>query len=357
VARARIGIIGAGWWATTAHLPSLSTYSRAEVVAIADSSPDRLAQAGEAFGIAAQFADYRAMLDRGDLDGVVVATPHATHYAVATDVLERGIALMLEKPMVLRAREARDLVRLAEQQRVPLVIGYPYHFVEQFARLRARIAEGALGRIQLAHALFASMVVEYYRANPLAYADVFRWQVTGPLPSTYSEPSVAGGGQGHLQVTHSAALVLWLTDLRPLEVAAFMDSLDVDVDVCDAISVRFDGGTLGTLSSTGGIPASQTGHQQLELRIYGSGGYTLLDAFAGTCSIYHDDGSIERFDGVGPDQRYPLQAPSRHLVDLILDDGAMNVSDGEIGARTVELLDAAYRSAAERRVIRVEELY
>src|SRR5471030_837831 len=76
--RARIGIIGAGWWSTTAHLPSLSTYPRAEVVAIADSSPERLSQAGEAFGIGAQFADYRAMLDRGDLDGVVVATPHAT---------------------------------------------------------------------------------------------------------------------------------------------------------------------------------------------------------------------------------------------------------------------------------------
>jgi predicted dehydrogenase len=354
--RARIGIVGTGWWATYAHLPSLSTYPRAEVVAIADPSPERLAQAGERFGITAQFADYNAMLDRGDLDGVVVATPHATHVAIATDVLKRGIALMLEKPMVLRAREARELVRLAEQRGVPLVIGYPYHFIDQFGQLRARIAEGALGRIQLTQALFASMVLEYYRANPKAYADVFNWQVTGPLPGTYSEPSIAGGGQGHLQVTHSAALLLWITDLRPLEIAAFMETFDVKVDLCDAISVRFDGGTVGTLSSTGGIPASQSGHQQLELRIYGSGGYVLLDAMDGTCSIYYNDGSIERFDDVRPDRRYPLEATSRHLVDLILDDRAVNLSSGEIGARTVELLEAAYRSAAERRIIRVDEL-
>jgi predicted dehydrogenase len=354
--RARIGIIGAGWWATTAHLPSLSTYPRAEVVAIADPSPERLAQAGERFGIADQFADYRAMLDRGDLDGVVVATPHATHNAVATDVLTRGIGLMLEKPMVLRARDARDLVRLAEQHGAPLVIGYPYHFVEQFARLRARIAEGALGRIQLTQTLFASMVLEYYRANPQAYADVFQWQVTGPLATTYSEPAIAGGGQGHLQVTHSAALLLWLTDLRPLEVAAFMERFDLKVDLCDAISARFDGGSVGTLASTGGIPASQTAHQQLELRIYGSAGYTLVDAMAGTCSIYYNDGSVERLDETGPDRRYPLEATSRHLVDLILDDGTVNQSPGEIGARTVELLEAAYRSAAERRIVRVEEL-
>jgi predicted dehydrogenase len=356
VTRARIGIIGAGWWATYAHLPSLSTYPLAEIVAIADPSPERLAQAGEAFGIAAQFADYRAMLDRGDLDGVVVATPHATHYAIAADVLNRGIPLMLEKPMVLRAREARDLVRLAEQHGVPLVVGYPYHFVEQFARLRTRIAEGALGEIQLSHTLFASMVLEYYRANPQGYADVFKWQVTGPLPGTYSEPAMAGGGQGQLQVTHSAALLLWLTDLRPLEVAAFMANFDLKVDLCDAISVRFDGGSVGTLASTGGIPASQTAHQQLEVRIYGSRGYALVDAMAGMCSIFYTDGSIEHFEDTPPERRYPLEATSRHLVDLILDDRAINVSSGEVGARTVELLDAAYQSAAERRIVRVDEL-
>src|SRR5438105_7288123 len=243
--RARIGIIGTGWWATYAHLPSLTSYPRAEVVAIADPSPERLRQAGEHFGIGEQYADYRAMLDRGDLDGVVVATPHTTHYVIASDVLSRGIPLMLEKPMVLRAREARALVNLARERGVPLVIGYPYHFIEQHVRLRSRIAEGALGQLQMVHSLFASMVLEYYRANPQAYADIFKWKVTGPQPTTYSEPSVAGGGQGQLQVTHSAALLLWLTNLKPRTVTAFLDNFELKVDLCDAISVRFEGGTIG----------------------------------------------------------------------------------------------------------------
>jgi predicted dehydrogenase len=192
--RARIGLIGTGWWGTYAHLPSLTTYPAAEVVALADPSAERLAQAAERFGVPAQFTDYREMLARVELDGVVVATPHATHYAIAMDVLSRGVPLMLEKPMVLRAADARHLVGLANEKRVPLVIGYPYHFVEQHAQLRARIAEGALGLIQLVDNLFASMVLEYYRANPEAYVDVFRWQVTGPLATTYSEPAIAGGG-------------------------------------------------------------------------------------------------------------------------------------------------------------------
>ena len=258
------------------------------------------------------------------------------------DVLSRGVPLMLEKPMVLRAADARHLVRLANEKRVPLVIGYPYHFVEQHAQLRARIAEGALGLIQLIDNLFASMVLEYYRANPEAYTDVFRWQVTGPPATTYSEPAIAGGGQAQLQVTHSAALLLWLTDLQPREVAAFMADMDVKVDLCDAISVRFDGGAVGTLASTGGIPASQTAHQQLDYRIYGSQGDALLDLMV---------------DEVPPAMRYPQHATSRHLVDLVLGEGEVpNLSSGELGTRVVELLEAAYRSVAERRIVSVEEL-
>ncbi len=49
-----------------------------------------------------------------------------------------------------------------------------------------RISQGSLGQIQLTHALFASMVLEYYRANPQAYADIFKWVVNGPQPTTAS---------------------------------------------------------------------------------------------------------------------------------------------------------------------------
>lgn len=354
--RARIGLIGAGWWATYAHLPSLTQYPAAEVAAIADPDAARLAQAADTFGVARRYADYRQMLDAERLDGAIVATPHATHYAIAKDVLARGLGLMLEKPMVLRAREARELSDLAAAKGVPLVIGYPYHFIPQHRQLRDLIAAGRLGQLQLVDALFASMVLEYYRANPEAYQQVFKWRVTGPAPTTYSEPRIAGGGQGHLQVTHCAALLLWLTGLRPVEVAAFMENFDVAVDLCDAISVRFDARAVGTLASTGAIPAAQSGHQQLEYRIYGTDGYALLDAMAGACRIHYNDGTIETLDEVPPDRRYPQEATSRHLVDLLLGRAEQNRSPGELGVRVVELLEAAYRSAEEGRVVRVAEL-
>ncbi len=353
--RARIGVIGTGWWATTAHLPSLTRYPSAEVAAIADLSSERLNKAGDAFGVERRYTDYRRMLDEERLDGVVVATTHATHYEIARDVLRHKLGLLVEKPMVLHAREARELVELAEAQTVPLIVGYPWHFVAQHEQLRQAIAGGRLGRIQLISSLFASMVIEYYRANPQAYRPIFNWSVTGPTAATYSEPAVAGGGQGHLQVTHAAGLIFWLTGLRAVSVGAFMENCGLKVDLCDAIAVRFDNGALGTVASTGGIAATAANNQQLEYRIYGTEGYALLDVQGGTCSIFSNDGTVETLDPVPSGRGYPQEATSRHLVDVLL-GRAENRSPGEVGARVVELLDAAYVSAAQGRIIRVDEL-
>ncbi len=355
-ARARIGVVGTGWWSTSVHLPSLRGYPAAELVAIADRDEAALRRAGDAFGVAGRYADHRAMIEAERLDGVVVATPHATHFAIARDALERGVGVMVEKPMVLRADEARALVGLAEERGVPLVVGYPYHFVPQYQRLREAIAGGRLGQLQLVHGLFASMVIEYYRGNPAAYERAFGWEVTGPGAGTYSDPAVAGGGQGQTQVTHAAGLLLWLTGLEPVAVAAAMAGFGLAVDLCDALSVRFGGGTVGTLASTGGIPVAQGGNGQLELRLYGATGYALLDAMAGTAAIYTEDGGVEHLPTVSAEARYPQAATSRHLVDLLLGREAENQSPGALGARVVELLEAAYRSADEGRFVRVDEL-
>lgn len=353
--RARIGVIGTGWWSTYAHLPALRADPAVDLVAIADPDAAALRRAGEAFAVAARYADHRQLLDAESLDGVVVATPHASHFAIVKDALERGVGVLVEKPMVLRAAEARRLVEFADQNRLPLIVGYPYHFVPQYAHLRELIAAGRLGRLQLVDGLFASMVLEYYRGNPAAYQSAFGWQVTGPGAATYSDPAVAGGGQAQTQVTHAAALLLWLTGLTPTAVAAAMASFDLQVDLCDALALRFAEGAVGTLASTGGIPTPQSAHQQLEYRIYGDAGYALLDAMAGTCAIHAADGTIERLPDVPPAERYPKQAPARHLVDVLL-GRAENRSPGALGAQVVALLEAAYRSAADARFVRLDEL-
>ena len=66
------------------------------------------------FGVGRTFGDHRALLDSGEVDCVVVAVPHAYHYEIARDSLDAGVGVLVEKPMVLRAAEAWDLVARAE---------------------------------------------------------------------------------------------------------------------------------------------------------------------------------------------------------------------------------------------------
>ena len=139
----RIGVVGTGWWATQAHLPALSAYDGAEVAALADPDPRKLATAAERFGVGTTFEDANELFTSGLVDGVLIAVPHVHHYPLAKAALDSGLHVMLEKPMVLESAHAWDLVDTAEARQLHLMLGYTYQFT---ARCRARGRPG-----QLAH--------------------------------------------------------------------------------------------------------------------------------------------------------------------------------------------------------------
>src|SRR4051794_24973506 len=126
--RARVGVVGCGWWATHAHLPALAANPDAETVALADPDEANRGAAARAFGVARTFASAEGMFDEVELDACVVAVPHVHHAPVARLALERGLHVLLEKPMTLRPEDGRHLVELARAQGVELVVGYPWHY-------------------------------------------------------------------------------------------------------------------------------------------------------------------------------------------------------------------------------------
>ncbi|MBI2941883.1 MAG: Gfo/Idh/MocA family oxidoreductase [Chloroflexi bacterium] len=342
--QARIGVVGVGWWATYTHLPAIQGHPDANLVAIADRNEQRLQQAVERFNVRRAYADYRAMIDVEELDGLVVAVNHNAHYEVARYALERGLHLMIEKPMVLEARHGAELLALAAQQRREIIVGYPWHYTTLAAQARSLVQSGQLGEIQFVSSLFASMVIEFYRGNPEAYRPVFQYPVTGPSERSYSDARLAGGGQGHLQITHSAGLMFFVTGLRARRVSGFMANFDVPVDLVDGIGIQFDNGAIGVVGSTGNLGVGDPG--QHDLRVYGTRGYVLLEMNQGTLGLRYHDGREEHIGPIPPDDRYPRFATATNLIDVILGRD-VNRSPGIVGQRTVEFLEAAYRSAAD----------
>ena len=350
--KARIGVVGAGWWATQHHIPSLKAYERAELVGIADLKPEKLAAASDFYDVANTFDDHRDLLAAG-VDGVVIAVQHAFHYQVAKDALDAGVHVMVEKPMTLRASEAWDLVDRARRNGLHLMVGYTYQLTRHAQAAREIVRSGRIGELQLISGIFTSWVESYLRGDPQDYAEAFGFPVTGPEPSTYADPEIAGGGQGQLQVTHPMGMVFWVTGLRATEVFAFMESYDLAVDLVDAFSYRLDNGAVGAMASTGGARPGQSLDQGF---VYaGTRGFLRQDMINGRLEVESHDGESERFPDLAEDEVYPAHATSRGLVDLIL-DGGENRAPGEIGARVVEFLEAGYRSAASGRPVRTDSL-
>ena len=350
--KVRMGVIGAGWWATHHHMPSLKSYEKADLVAIADVKPNKLAAAADYYDVDRTYDDHRELLVSG-VDGVVIAVQHAFHYQVARDALDAGVHVIVEKPMTLRASEAWDLVQRARARNLHLMVGYTYQFTRHAKAAREIVQSGRIGDLQFVSGVFTSWIESYLRGNPQDYAEAEGFSVTGPEPDSYSDPSMSGGGQGHLQVTHPMGMVFWVTGRRASEVFSFMESYDLAVDLVDAFCYRFDNGAVGTMASTGGARPGQSLDQGF---VYGgTKGFVRQDIIHGHLDVEYHDGTSEQFLDLTGDELYPAHATSRGLVDLIVGEGE-NCAPGEEGARVVEFLEAGYKSAASGRPVRIDSL-
>ena len=135
-----------------------------------------------------------------------------------------------------------------------------------------------------------------------------------------------------------------------------MNNLDVKVDVVDAMVVSMDNGALANVGSIGMIRPGDS--DNLTINIYSDKGSIDLDFIQGTGKIGHANGTDERLPVLSNENElYPMRSTSTNLVDVITGK-SVNGSPSEIGLRTVELLDAAYRSASMNgRVVDVDSLY
>ena len=262
--KARIGVIGAGWWAVVNHIPVLKALPDCEIVAVNRLGKAELADVQKTFGIARGFEDYREMLDAVPMDGVVVSSPHVLHFEHARAALAKGCHVLVEKPLTTSAADARALVALAEKAGREIVVAYGWNFrpwVEEARKLTA-----AVGRIEHVVLQMANALEDLFAGQPMKETEgaMFR-----PPPSTWADPKRAGGfGWG--QLVHALGLFFRIADLAPAEVFAVTGKSPAGVDYYDAAAVRFGNGASGSLSGSATLPKGRP--VQIDLRIFGSEG-------------------------------------------------------------------------------------
>ena len=118
-----------------------------ELTAVCDVNPERVAAARTLAPGAVGFDDANALLDSGLIDLVVISTPPNTHHDWARAALERGITVVVEKPMALTAAQCDDLLALARDKGLTLVVYQNRRFDADFVTMRRLIRDGAIGEL------------------------------------------------------------------------------------------------------------------------------------------------------------------------------------------------------------------
>jgi len=150
VSRLKLGVIGAGAWGKN-HVRAAATLQDAALTAVCDTDPkvrDRLAHQQPGAYVTGDVADLL-----GRVDAVVVASPAATHSAIALQCIEAGLPCLVEKPFALSVRDAEAVARRAAERRVPVLAGHLLVYHPAVERLQALVQGGELGRLYYLYGL------------------------------------------------------------------------------------------------------------------------------------------------------------------------------------------------------------
>ncbi len=181
--------------------------------------------------------DWRRFLDVTardlELDAVMIVTPHAFHFAQAGAALEAGLDVLLEKPMVMNAMEAVELIRIRDRTGRLLVVGFQGSLSPHVRAAAAMIRSGELGAI--------------LNVDALVWQDWQYW-ATG----TWREnPVLSGGGFMFDTGAHLLNTVADLAGEDVVQVAAWLEDDGSPVDVRAAVMARLAGGALITMNGCG----------------------------------------------------------------------------------------------------------
>jgi predicted dehydrogenase len=341
----RCGVIGLGMG--KGHIRGYKSHPGAEVVAVADPDPKRLAAAVEEFKPVRGYASARAMLAKERLDVVSVATPNKFHRPLTLAALAAGCHVLCEKPMAMNAREGREMVAAARRARRRLMINFSFRFTEQAWALKQQVDAGVLGEVYFGRTV---------------------WHRRRGLPGFggwFGQRKLSGGGPLIDLGVHRLDLALWLMGYpRPVWVMggawnaiasrlARQQRKAFDCEDLACGTIRFANGAMLELEASWAANIAE--RELMETRLLGTRAGLVQrnrnETYEFEAEIY-----LER-NGAQYDMKLHPPVPGAanayyHFVDAILNDRP-HVATGEEGLTVMAILDAIYASARAGKPVRV----
>ncbi|WP_460688804.1 Gfo/Idh/MocA family protein [Nesterenkonia suensis] len=360
----RVGVIGLGW-AGQQHLEGFSQTEGVEILALAGMEDDLRQTLGEQYAVPHRVPTWEELLEIESLDAVSIAVPTFLHAPIAIAALAKGLHVLCEKPLARDAEEGQTMVEAARSAGRVLDVAFNHRRRGDIAALKSVIDAGELGR-------------SYY-----AKASWLRRQGIPQLGSWFTSKELSGGGPMidiGVHVLDYALYLLGEPKAVTVTASAFAElgtrgrggakngsvaredtAREYEVEDFSSAFVRFDDGS--TLILEAGWATYRESQDLLDFSVYGTeGGAHLHVAGAAKTPV----GELRVFtDQEGETADYELTAePGRghrqvvqDFVEVVRGDrGRWRDHDGSLALERARIIDACYRSAADRQEVRLADV-
>ena len=330
----RVGIVGSGFMGRTWAEVAAKHASGTSLVAV---TGGRRAEALAADMAVPLEPSLEALLARGDVDAVVLATPPAGHLVQTVQAAAAGRHLLVEKPMAQSATECAEMVAACRDAGVRLSVVSQHRFRDAPVAAKRLIAEDAIGEVRMIQ---------------VTGAEVGWWDLAARGDEWKLDPhqQTAWASWG----AHSCDLLRWFSgsdgELAFARITNFSGE-PPNVGQSAVVTYEMTSGVLAQILMSYEFP--QPGlHPSWPWRIVGSKGIIELDPYAvvrlGNANGWEVVAEQAPFDPMDASDPVRLRAYARQLEDLVaaIGEGRDPLVSGEEGRRTTAMLDAAERSAA-----------
>jgi predicted dehydrogenase len=339
----KIALIGLGYWGPNLAR-TLAQVNGAELHTLCDMRAERLTQFGQQYPQTQSTSDYNAVLDNPAVDAIVLATPAHTHFELAKAALQAGKSVMVEKPLAETSAQCRELIALAEANKLTLMAGHVFIYNAAVRKIKEYIQSGELGQIYYIYSQRLNLgqvrqdVNALWNFAPHDLSILCYWLDAKPQQViargySYIQPGIEdvvfltldfpGGIGAHVHISWLDPRKVRRMTVVGSEKMVVYDDVDADTRI-----MLYDKG----ITKKSNQPTSSAAN--LSLGRYETFGEFQLLMRAG-------DVLIPKINFIEP-----LKLECQHFVECI-QSGQRPITDGYDGLRVVETLEAAQRSLAQ----------
>ena len=336
------GLVGCGR-ISPKHLSAIKTLPNTNLIAVCDIKEERAREAAKEYNCK-YYTNYDEMLKDKDIDMISICTPSGLHPEMVIKAANTGKHVLTEKPMALNLKDAEEMINVCKEKNVKLFVVKQNRYNPPVIEAKKALDSGRFGDL-----ILLNITVRWYR--PKEYYDQDEWRGTKSMD----------GGVFSNQALHQLDLLRWFGG--PIKnVFAKIDNLNhpnIEVEDTGVAIVKFKNGALGVIEATTcAYPKNLEG----SLTILGSNGSVKIGGPAVNkmelweFKDYDNEDNLYRSKSTNPSDVYGFGHLEvyKNIIDSILNNKIPFV-DGIEGKKSLELLEAIYKSSESGKEIELNE--